>query len=96
MQTKKKDAFDYVLEFIDQIALFGFIFIILTIVGSLVYTSYSSNLPATNQQLLDAKSKCPQIADYLPRTIATQSSLDFYVQKCEDEILISKQQSVLR
>lgn len=96
MQAKKKDAFDYVLEFIDEIALFGFIFILLTIIGSLFYTSYSSNLPATNQQLLDAKSKCPQIADYLPRSIATKSSLDFYVQKCEDDLVISKQQAVLR
>lgn len=57
---------------------------------------HQSNLPATDQQLLYAKSECPQIADYLPRTIATQSSLDFYVQKCKDDFVISKQQAVLR
>lgn len=95
MQINKSIA-DFFEENIDTFALFGLIFVLCVLFGALVFNVYNSNLPATDQQLLDAKSKCPQIQNYLPRSIATKSSLDFYVQKCEDDLVISKQQAVLR
>lgn len=96
MQINKSIA-DFFEETIDIFALFGLIFVICVLFGALIFNAYNSNLSATDQQLLDAKSKCPQIRDYLPRdSIATQSSLNSYVQKCEDDLVISKQQAVLR
>lgn len=58
------------------------LFVGVVCMGVFAYLVFSSNAPATDQELLSAKSKCPSISTYLPDSVITSYNLKISLDNC--------------
>lgn len=84
------------MDFLNHFRVDLLILLVALFLGISIYIGYSSTLPLTDKDLLDAKSKCPAISSYLPDSVITSYNLKISLDNCLNNQIISKQRAILK